>query len=133
MRTLCILVVLTGFVSIGACFAADTPAKPNAAAAAGLEIATYSVPGIDKGAPVKDLVKALRGKPGIVSAKADRKAGQFKVTFQPGKANPRDVLNLLTNIDSRIKFVGVTAAGDKAQTGHDCGRCPHAASCGANN
>jgi hypothetical protein len=106
-------------------------AQPVQPAAPTVEIASYAIPGLSAGSLVKSLVGALSDKPGIVSAKADKKKARFRVTFEPGKTNPQEILKLIVVVAKEAKFEAVTAADGAVRAGgHDCSKCPLSKTCG---
>lgn len=109
-------------------FAGETPAAPKKEAPP--ETASYTVPNLNEGALFKDLSKALAETPGILSSAADKEKSLFKVTFEPGKTNPQDILKALSSVSKEVKLEGVAPADPKAAK-HDCGKCPAAKSCGS--
>jgi hypothetical protein len=109
--------------------AADPVAKPAAPGAGSLLVATYRVPEL-KGERVKSLVSALADQPGVRSARVEPDGGLFKVTFQPGGACPRAMLQALAAVAPGVTLQGITpASGNALGPKHDCGECPMKKSC----
>ena len=93
------------------------------------DIAVFSVPEMTKGGVLRDLAKALAGEPGIVKAKADRKGGTFKVTFDRQATEPARILKAVNTVSREATLVSVGPADLKAPGDKGCGGCPRAQSC----
>lgn len=130
-RTLILTAALAALCTLTLVAAENPPAAPAATKAAAQETAIYSVPDLAKGTLVKDLSKAVAGKPGVVSAQADTEKGQFMVTFEAGKTNPDEILKAVSAVAPKAKFEKAGPADPKSAAKHDCGKCPSKSTCGA--
>jgi len=129
MRKLALFGFALSLLSLALFAATPTPVEPPAKPAT--EIAIYTVPGLDQEVLLKSLSKSLADKPGVMSAQADKAKGTFAVTFETAKINPDQILKALASVAPETKLQGVAPAGEQAAATHDCGKCPHHASCGA--
>jgi hypothetical protein len=109
-------------LAAGVTVAAEKAAKPH-------DVAVFSVPGLDKGATLKGLAKALAGQPGVVKAKADKKAGTFNVTFDREATDPGRIQQAVGTVAKDATLVSVRPADPKAAAAKGCGGCPQAKSC----
>lgn len=99
-----------------------------AADAKGPETAVFQVPNLKDSDVVKKLTKVLADEAGVLSAKADAEAGQFLVTFEPGKIGSEELAKVLAKVAPEAKLDKVQPADPKAAK-HDCGKCPSKAKC----
>lgn len=109
-------------VAPGTVVAAEKAARPH-------DVAVFSVPDLARGGTLKELAKALADQPGIVKAKADKKAGTFKVTFDRQATNPERVQQAVGSVSPNATLVSVGPADPKAAGEKGCGGCPRAQSC----
>lgn len=131
-KNLIVLVVVI-VVCAGSPLMAQAPAaRPSAptAVAADPEMALFAVPDLDKAKAVRKISRTLSGKPGILGAKVDRAKGVFKVTFEPGKTNPQEILKQIVAVAPGATFQAVTAPDGKPAAKGACGACPNRAKCG---
>lgn len=92
-------------------------------------ITGFQVEGLDDPAKVKKLAEALVGADGVMSAKADKEAGLFNVTYDSTKLCPGRLMGRLKAVDPGVSVAG-TKAADGSGEAHGCGGCPKAESCG---
>jgi hypothetical protein len=110
--------------------AANDPVDPHGATAENLLVATYAVPGLDDDA-VRKLTVALADRDGVVSAKADKAAGLFLVTYSSGC--PHSMLAALQTVVAEAQLQGVTARTGDAPPAGGCGGCPNKNTCGGSH
>jgi copper chaperone CopZ len=123
VATLALLAVCAGVV-----LAAEAAPRKSSAPAT-QEVAVFSVPMLMEGTVLKDLVKAVADKPGILSAQADSAKSTLSVTFETKKTKPDRILKALNSVSKDAKLVAVAPADARAAGKHDCGKCPLAKGC----
>jgi len=92
------------------------------------QTAVLDVPNLMEGTLLRDLAKALNGKPGIIVAQVEKETKLFHVTFATEKTNPETILKTVQELAKEAKLLKVVPADAKA-AGHDCGKCPKAKGC----
>jgi hypothetical protein len=115
--TLALLVTFAGHATAGG--------KDKAAPGKGREVATFSVPRVSDLALLKQIVKAVSGRRGVVSAQADSGRKTLAVVFERKAIAPEALLKSIQTVADDATLLGVTPSA--AASG--CGGCPSATSC----
>jgi hypothetical protein len=106
------------------------PVEEKKEEAAAAMTATYAIAEMDD-AKIKALTMALADKDGVISAKADKEAGTFNVTFKKGSMCPGKIAGALKGVEENVEFKGMEAADGSAVPDHgSCGGCPNKGACG---